>query len=114
MDCNGTEDESDECSEDAQEVQGCHEVRGPFPERFVVSTRSQIVNTDKPAMVETWLILQGNASLQAYDTDAATMTPELCTCAIGTEANDLQNKKSVGAPLFSLFRPKAQRKVGTS
>lgn len=44
------------------------------------------------------------------DRDAATRTPELCTCAIGSEVNK-PAQVATGAPLFSLFRPKKQRKV---
>jgi hypothetical protein len=41
--------------------------------------------------------------------DIATQTPELCTCAIGSDAR--AEIPATGVPLFSLFRPKAQRKV---
>lgn len=41
--------------------------------------------------------------------DIATQTPELCTCAIGSDAR--AEVPATAVPLFSLFRPKAQRKV---
>lgn len=44
------------------------------------------------------------------DRDAATRTPELCSCAIGSEVT-YSARAATAAPLFSLFRPKMQRKV---
>eukprot|EP00892_Ulva_mutabilis_P007953 jgi/Ulvmu1/552/UM001_0560.1 len=44
------------------------------------------------------------------DRDASTRTPELCPCAIGSEVN-YSARAATAAPLFSLFRPKKQRKV---
>lgn len=42
--------------------------------------------------------------------DAANCTPELCTCAIGSDAAQQKGAAAV-APIFSLFRPAVQRKV---
>ena len=47
------------------------------------------------------------------DNDAINCTPELCTCAIGSDAAQ-PKAVQVGVPFFSLFRPTVQRKARTS
>lgn len=42
--------------------------------------------------------------------DSCTKTPELCSCAIGTDATEASSSQQP-RPLFSLFRPAVQRKV---
>lgn len=52
--------------------------------------------------------LQDNAI--DHTPDACTKTPELCSCAIGTDATEVSSSQQP-RPLFSLFRPAVQRKV---
>jgi hypothetical protein len=44
------------------------------------------------------------------ENDTVNRTPELCACAIGSDAGKPRGSAST-APFFSLFRPTVQRKV---